>query len=70
MLAPAATPKDIVKRMSDEIARIVRLDDVRARLEGMGTIPVGGTPEEFQAFITAETAKWGKVIRDAKVTPE
>ena len=70
MLAPAGTPKDIVKRMADEVARIVRLDDVKARLEGMGTIPVGGTPEEFDAFITAETAKWGKVIRDAKVTAD
>ena len=70
MLAPAGTPKDIVKRMADEVARIVRLDDVKARLEAMGTIPVGGTPEEFDAFITAETAKWGKVIRDAKVTAD
>ena len=70
MLAPAGTPKDIVKRMADEVARIVRLDDVKARLETMGTIPVGGTPEEFDSFITAETAKWGKVIRDAKVTAD
>lgn len=70
MLAPAGTPKDIVKRMADEVARIVRLDDVKARLEAMGTIPVGGTPEEFDSFITAETAKWGKVIRDAKVTAD
>ncbi len=70
MLAPAGTPKDIVKRMADEVARIVRLDDVKARLEAMGTIPVGGTPEEFDSFITAETTKWGKVIRDAKVTAD
>ena len=70
MLAPSGTPKDIVKRMADEVARIVRLDDVKARLEAMGTIPVGGTPEEFDSFITAETAKWGKVIRDAKVTAD
>jgi len=70
MLAPAGTPKDIVKRLADEVARIVRLDDVKARLEAMGTIPVGGTPDEFDSFITAETAKWGKVIRDAKVTAD
>ena len=70
MLTPAGTPKDIVKRMADEVARIVRLDDVKARLEAMGTIPVGGTPDEFDSFITAETAKWGKVIRDAKVTAD
>jgi tripartite-type tricarboxylate transporter receptor subunit TctC len=68
LLAPAGTPKDVVRRVSDEVARIVRLDDVKARLEQMGTVPVGGTPEEFEAFIAAETAKWGQVIRNAKVT--
>lgn len=70
MLAPAGTPKDIVKRVADEVARIVRQDDVRARLEGMGTIPVGNSPEEFERFITAETTKWGDVIRRAKVTAD
>ena len=60
MLAPAGTPKEIVKRVSDEVAQIVRLDDVKARLEAMGTIPVGGTPEEFEAFIAAETDEVGQ----------
>jgi len=68
MLAPANTPATIVKRMADEIAAIVRQDDVRARLEAMGTIPVGSSPAEFDQFIAEETAKWGKVIREAKVT--
>lgn len=67
LLAPARTPPAIIKRVSDEVARIVRLDDVKSRLEGMGTLPAGSTPEEFAAFIDAETAKWGKVIREAKV---
>jgi tripartite-type tricarboxylate transporter receptor subunit TctC len=70
VLAPAGTPREIVRRIADEVARIVRMDDVKARLEAMGTIPVGSTPEEFQTFLDAETAKWGKVIRDAKVTVE
>lgn len=68
ILAPAGTPREIVRRVADEVAKIVRQDDVRARLEAMGTIPAGGTPEEFAAFIASETDKWGKVIRDAKVT--
>jgi tripartite-type tricarboxylate transporter receptor subunit TctC len=68
MLAPADTPAAIVKRMADEIAAIVRQDDVRSRLEAMGTIPVGTGPAEFEKFIAEETARWGKVIRDAKVT--
>jgi tripartite-type tricarboxylate transporter receptor subunit TctC len=70
ILAPAATPREIVKRVADEVAAIVRLDDVRQRLEAMGTVPVGSTPEAFAAFIDAETAKWGRVIREAKVTPD
>lgn len=67
LLAPARTPPAIIKQLSDEVARVVRLDDVKTRLEGMGTVPVGSTPEAFAAFIDAETAKWGKVIQEAKV---
>lgn len=67
MLAPAATPKDIVRRMSDEVGRIIRSDDTRARLDAMGTFGVGSTPEEFDAFIALETTKWAKVIREAGV---
>ena len=67
LLAPARTPTKIIERVSDEVSRIVRLDDVKSKLEGMGTLPAGSTPEEFAAFIDAESAKWGKVIREAKV---
>lgn len=70
MLAPAATPRDIVKRMSEEVGRIIRSDETRARLDNMGTFAAGGTPEEFDAFIAAETAKWAKVIKDADVKPD
>ncbi len=67
MLAPAATPKDIVRRMSDEVGRIIKSDETRARLEAMGTFAAGGSPEEFDGFIAAETTKWAKVIKDAGV---
>lgn len=70
MLAPAGTPRDIVKRMSDEVTRIIRSDETRARLDTMGTFAAGGSPEEFDAFIAAETAKWAKVIKDAGVKPD
>ena len=68
MLAPAATPKDIVKRMADEVTRIVRSDETRVKLEGMGTFAAGGTPEEFDTFIAQETSKWAGVIKNAGVT--
>lgn len=70
MLAPAGTPREIVKRMSDEVTKIIRSDETRARLDTMGTFAAGGTPEEFDAFIAAETAKWAKVIKDAGVKPD
>jgi len=70
MLAPAGTPRDIVRRMSDEVTRIVRSDETRARLDTMGTFAGGGTPEEFDAFVNAETAKWAKVIKEAGVKPD
>ena len=67
MLAPAATPKDIIKRMSDEVARIIKSDETRVRLDAMGTFAAGSSPEEFDAFIASETTKWAKVIKDAGV---
>lgn len=70
MLAPAGTPPAIVNRVAEEVAAIVKLPDVRQKFDEMGTIPVGSTPAEFEAFLTAETAKWGKVIRDAKITAD
>ena len=67
MLAPAATPREIVKRMSDEVGRIIRSEETRVKLDAMGTFAAGGTPEEFDAFIASETTKWARVIKDAGV---
>ena len=68
MIAPAGTPRDIVKRMSDAVSAIIRTEETRAKLEAMGTFAEGTTPEACDAFIEAETAKWEKVIRRAGVT--
>ncbi len=67
LLAPAGTPAEIIKKVADEVAVIVRTDDIRLKLEAMGTVPVGSTSAEFSNFIASETAKWGQVIRTAKV---
>jgi len=70
MLAPAGTPPAVIKRIADEVAAIVKLPDVKQTFDEMGTIPVGSAPAEFELFIGSETGKWGKVIRDAKITAE
>lgn len=70
MLAPAGTPRDIIRRMSDEVSKIIRSEETKVRLDAMGTFAGGGTPEEFDAFIASETAKWAKVIQVAGVKPD
>ena len=70
MIAPAGTPRDIVQRMSDEVSRIIRSEETRAKLEAMGTFAEGSTPEACDAFIATETTKWARVIKDAGVTLE
>jgi tripartite-type tricarboxylate transporter receptor subunit TctC len=70
IFAPAGTPKEIVQRLNAEIVKILKLPDVRERLEALGLDPVGNTPDEFAAFQNAEIAKWAKVVKDAKITAD
>jgi tripartite-type tricarboxylate transporter receptor subunit TctC len=66
-LAPAGTPAAIVKRLQDEVARVVRLPEIRERLNGMGVDPVGNTSEEFGRVIAADIAKWTAVAKAANI---
>ena len=67
IVAPAGTPKEIIDRWRNEIAKAVALPEVKQRLEGLGFAPVANTPEEFGARIKSEMARWGKVVRDAGI---
>ena len=67
LVAPAATPKDVINKISTETARILQLPDVKPRLAEQGAEPIGSTPEQFGAHIKAEITKWAKVIKDAHV---
>jgi len=67
ILAPAATPKDIIARLNGELNRIIAQPAMRDRMIGLGYEPVGGTPEHFNAFISAEIAKWAPVVKAANV---
>ena len=65
MLAPAGTPPDVIQRIQHEVAKALGAPAVRERLQAQGAEPVGNTPEQFAAFIRAETAKWAKVVKDS-----
>ena len=67
VLAPAKTPAPIVKMIHAETVNALKQKDMLAMLEKGGTEPVGNTPAEAMVFLKAEIARWGKVIRDAKV---
>src|SRR5512141_54475 len=69
-LAPAATPRDIVNRISAEVAKVISSNDIKTRFESIGIIPVGNTPEQAAHFLADEIAKWSKVITTAGVKPE
>jgi tripartite-type tricarboxylate transporter receptor subunit TctC len=66
-LAPVRTPPAIVKKLSSEIAAIVKLPDVRERLLGANLDPVGNTSEEFARTIKADFAVWSAVAKAAKI---
>ena len=63
--APKGTPPAIVKKLNAEIARIVALPDVREKIKGLGGIPVGNTPEQFDAYQRAELAKWSRIVKES-----
>lgn len=65
VLAPAATPKDIVARLNGAIVAALRSPEVRARFASQGADIVAGSPAEFAAFIRQEIVKWTKVIKDS-----
>lgn len=66
-VAPAATPMAIVRRLQQEVARVVRLPDIKERLNGMGLDPVGNTSEEFGKVIAADIARWTAVAKAANI---
>jgi tripartite-type tricarboxylate transporter receptor subunit TctC len=67
LFAPAGTPKEIVAKLYGEIAKVVAQPDTRERLLGMGLDPVGMPPDEFAEYLKTETAKWGKLVREAGI---
>ena len=68
IMAPAATPKDIIARLHQEIVKALNSPDVKTRLEHEGAEIVGNTPEQAAALIRGELAKWADVIKKTGIT--
>ena len=65
LLMPAGTPADIVAKLNAEVVKILKLPEVRERLQAMGIEIAGNSPEQFAAFMRSETTKWGKIVKDS-----
>ena len=63
VLAPAATPREIVQKLADGIARTTRDPEIRKRMLEQGAAPVGSTPEEFAKLLREEVARWAEVVK-------
>ncbi len=70
IVAPAATPAAIVKRINDEVATILAAPETQKWFLGEGGEAVSRTPEEFRKWILSEMAKWGKVVKQAGIKAE
>ena len=67
MWFPAGTPRDRVERIQQEVAKILRTPESKARFEEVGLVPVGSTPEEFAVFLAKDLAFFTKLLHDAKI---
>jgi tripartite-type tricarboxylate transporter receptor subunit TctC len=70
MHAPAGVPRPIITQVNRELARILKLPDIRERLKALGSEGIGNSPEEFDQFVRAESAKYARAIRDANIRVE
>jgi tripartite-type tricarboxylate transporter receptor subunit TctC len=67
LLAPAGTPRPIIEKLSEATLNVLRSSEVKERYVSQGMDAVPTTPSEFTALIKSEMAKWGKVVRTAKI---
>jgi tripartite-type tricarboxylate transporter receptor subunit TctC len=70
LVAPAGTPRDVIRKLNAEVLKILAMPEVRERFLAQGVEPLGSTPEQFGDHIRSQMAKWGKVVRDAGVEAE
>ncbi|MFZ1068549.1 MAG: tripartite tricarboxylate transporter substrate binding protein [Pseudolabrys sp.] len=68
LVAPAGTPPDVIKKINQDVTRVIS-DHAFAEkyLAAQGLESITGTPEQFAAFVRAETVRWGKIVKDADV---
>ena len=70
VLAPAATPQDILARLNTEMVKVIQSADFRKRMAEIGAEPIGNSAEQMAAQIRSETEKFARLVKDARVVIE
>ena len=70
MMAPAGTPKTILDKVSQDIAKVMQMPDVSTRLNAQGSVATTSTPEQLDAVIKSDTERYAKILKDAGISPQ
>jgi len=70
ILAPGATPPAVIGKLHGDLMKVFAMPDTRERLVAAGSDPIGNSPKEFAAFLDAEIARWGRVVKAAGIRAE
>ena len=70
LVGPKGLPPELIATLGQACNKALAEPDVREKITGQGNEVMGGTPEQFAALIRAESPRWGKVVREARITPE
>jgi tripartite-type tricarboxylate transporter receptor subunit TctC len=70
IVAPAGTPREVVAQLNAEINRALALPEVKRRFAEQGVRTIGGTPQQFDAYLQGQIARWAKVVKDTGVRIE
>ena len=70
MMLPAGAPSEVVNRLNAETLAILRSNEVRTKLTGMGALVMGSTPDEFGRFVAAEIKRFEAIVRDSGAPKE
>ncbi len=70
LVAPAGTPRAVVDRLNAEVAKVLKIPEMKEKMTGLGTDVVANSPEQFAQYLREETAKWSKIVKDAGINLE
>lgn len=70
IMAPAGTPAPIIKKINEDIAKVMKTPEMAERLKTLGAIPMTSTPAELDALIRSDSERYGKILEAAGVKPQ